>query len=524
MKMNIGAKIIESVLFNQNKNQIIYNSEIISNILVVNRTISLAENLVQKKNYLVGQRVLLILRDSPEFIYSFIATILIGCIPVPINPLIKEEELEYILEDSKASHIIIDEDQFERLNKLLLNAKNIQSKDILIREKSSIPLQQIAKVSSINCLIDNNDRSIQLILKDFQNRTNDIAFWQYTSGTTGNPKAVQHGHETMLVNTYSFAKDVLNISKQDTVISISKMFFGYGLGNSLFFPLLLGSTIILDDQWFSVNQVRRIISENQLTVFFGSPKVYVDLLAVDDENFDQELSKIETFISAGAALPNSIRKLWYQRIGKRIVNGIGSTEIGHIFINDKSLNLSIDNVLGKPVQGYKIRLCNPENPEEEILTPDHIGELCISPPYSLSSYWQKEEENARKYIHGWYHSGDLCSKNIDGIYLFHCRKDDLFKINGRWINPLEIENIIMSNVVEVEECIFSYKYDLNRLPTPVLHIVIREDTDKTIIQNKIFSSLKGKLSSYKIPAEIFYLNAFPRNGNGKIDRKKLIIN
>ncbi|RMZ59975.1 hypothetical protein D1632_10280 [Chryseobacterium nematophagum] len=516
--MNLAENIIKNLLLSDNQNQILYNLNSLSGKEIVKKIANLAQNLQSTRKFTSGERVLLIMKDSPEFVYSFLALIFIGCIPVPINPLIKDSELEYILEDSKAIGVIIDDQQYHRLYRIIFNSSSIITDCVIV----NLFLQNECFASSyLSQYLDEYNGSSDL---DFiYEKNNPIAFWQYTSGTTGRPKAVQHTHYTMLFNTNMFAKKTLKICHNDIIMSVSKMFFGYGLGNSLFFPLLTGASVVIDKEWFSLDSLKKNISLYQPTIFFGTPKVYLDILQNENKFSQKDFTNIRLFISAGAALPHFIKKKWNELYGKPIVNGIGSTEIGHIFLCDHEINEMHENVLGVPIEGYEVKICKTDNSEQEINNYNEIGEMCICPPANAaSSYWNMPETNREKYKGNWYLSGDLCSKTEQGVYLYHGRKDDLFKVNGRWVSAWEIENIILNEFFEVSECALTFHLDENEFPSPILYVVSKIDTDVIDLESRIYSTLKLKISSYKLPSKIFFIEELPRNSNGKVNKKYLV--
>ncbi|WP_426482965.1 AMP-binding protein [Chryseobacterium sp. R2ACT005] len=519
--MNTSRNIIKNLLLYNNENQILYDLNSLSGKEIAEKIITVATSLRSTGKFGCGDRVILIMNDSPEFIYSFLSLISIGCIPVPLNPLIQDSELEYILLDSKATGVIIDNHQYLRLYHTIHSSYHIINDCIIVNNPS------VKEYGSINYLqkflSPQNFPAVSLELEFEYAETNPVAFWQYTSGTTGNPKAVQHRHLTMLTNTELFAQKTLEIAKEDIILSVSKMFFGYGLGNSLFFPLLTGASVIIDEKWFTVDYLKKNIRLYKPTILFGTPKVYSEILH-QHENFSKnEFNSIRLFISAGSSLPESIIREWKAVFDKTIINGIGSTEIGHIFMcNHQLKEQSKNSSLGLPVPGYHIKISRIDTPDETIENYGEIGELCIYPPKStLSSYWEKEETNKIKYKEGWYFSGDLCSQNEDGSYIYHGRKDDLFKVNGRWVNPIEIENYILQNFRQVDECAISYYLDDDGLAKPVLYLVEKNRTATDVLSEEIQKKLSENFPSYKRPSRIYFIKELTRNSNGKVIRKRL---
>ncbi|AZA53954.1 AMP-binding protein [Chryseobacterium sp. G0201] len=519
--MNITKNIIENLLLYNNENQILYGIKNVSGNEIADKIIAFASCLRFTGEFNCGDRVLLIMNDSPEFIYSFLSLISIGCIPVPLNPLIKDSELEYILLDSKATGTIIDNNQYLRLYDVIHNSCYIINDCIIIND----PL--IMDNGSFNYLqkylFPQNFSHSHLGLEFLYEENNQIAFWQYTSGTTGNPKAVQHKHNTMLINTELFAQKTLEIVKEDIILSISKMFFGYGLGNSLFFPLITGATVIIDEKWFAIDNLIKNMRLYKPTVLFATPKVYSEILHQHKDFSKKEFNSIRLFMSAGSPLPESIIRQWETIFEKTITNGIGSTEIGHIFMCDYQPKEQSKNAsLGVPVLGYDVKISEIDAPYETIENYGEIGELCIYPPKStLSSYWGPEEFNKIRYKEGWCFSGDLCSQRYDGSYIYHGRKDDLFKVNGRWVNPIEIENHVLQNFKQVHECAITYYLDDDNLAQSVLYVVEKTGINTEVLSDKIQKMLSKNFPTFKAPSRIYFIKELKRNSNGKVNRKRL---
>jgi acyl-coenzyme A synthetase/AMP-(fatty) acid ligase len=512
--MNLGNQIIEKILCNNNPEQIIFEDRIISGETLVKNSLTLALSF-QKLNFMQEQRVLLIMKDSPSYIYSFIALLSLGCIPVPLNPKIEADILEYVLKDSRAAGVIIDQEEYSRLESILNPTPYIDPSRIILDDTIYEPNSKASRATPLSGLIGIDDEKV----RDFQyyhSKPSSIAFWQYTSGTTGMPKAVQHSQEAMLSNTNNFAVNRVGINKSDRILSIPKMFFGYGLGNSLFFPLLTGASVLLDQDWPSLEKLQKNINNYQPTILFGVPKIYSLILRHKGHFKKSEFASIRLFISAGAPLAKNLNIDWNKWIGKFIVNGIGCTEVGHIFLCHTPDSI-VPELSGWPVPGYKLRITDLENPEKEVPA-GNIGELCVLSPYDLGKYWENQSSNNRKFKQGWYYSGDLCMMDETGGYVFMGRKDNLFKINGRWINPEEIEARIMS-LFSIEECALIDVEENDGLSIPVLFIVKKPEGLRD--DQEIIHELSKYISSYKLPKYIFHIDDLPKNANGKICRNVL---
>lgn len=511
--MNLGHEIIERVLSNNNQEQIVFKGRAISGEEIVRNSLTLASSF-RHLNFMQEQRVLLIMQDSPSFIYCFIALLSIGCIPVPLNPKMEGDVLKYILTDSRAIGVIVDANEYDRLEETFCSSSYIHSTTVIVDDTENGNTLKTDLANRLSSLKEKNYGEEKF--NYYKSKAVSIAFWQYTSGTTGMPKAVQHSQEVMLLNTNRFAEAILGINKRDRIISIPKMFFGYGLGNSLFFPLLTGASVFLDNEWPSLERIQQNIKSFKPSIFFGVPKIYSLIIKNKNHSDRKDMEPIRLFFSAGAQLPSNMNKNWFSWTGKHIVNGIGCTEIGHVFICNKPDAVSPE-LSGWPVSDYTIRLVDLENQDVEVPV-GKVGELCIKAPYELGRYWENQQVNDVKFQYGWYYSGDLCIKDEEGAYAFMGRKDNLFKINGRWVNPEEIEIKIM-NLLDIEECALIDVEEEDGLSIPVLFLT--KKAGSFISESEIKSVLMKHLSNYKIPKHIFYIEELPKNTNGKVSRSAI---
>ena len=511
--MNLAKHIIDQIALHNNPEQVCFRESKISGDQVVSNSLTLASSL-QQLNFMPDQRVLLLMKDHPSFIYTFISLMAIGCIPIPLNPKIEENVLHNILHDSRATGVIIDSNECGRLEHVLLCSPYLNHEKYIVQDI----YEEGISCTQGNC-ISRLLAAEQIPGGDFMyydKKPVSPAFWQYTSGTTGMPKAVQHSQEAMLVNTSKFAIGTLGINKADRIISVPKMFFGYGLGNSFFFPLLTGASVLLDTEWPAIDRLAQNIERFRPTILFGVAKTYSQFLQNKTRFSDTDMSGIKLFFSAGSNLPCGINNEWMAWQGRHIVNGIGSTEIGHVFICNKPQGV-VPDVSGWPVSGYQIRISDPADHQKDVPV-GMPGELCIQAPYCLGKYWENNTSNDEHFTQNWYHSGDLCSKTPGGGYVFLGRKDDLFKINGRWVNPVEVETVVLQ-LFEIDECALIEVEDENGLGAAVLFIVKRND--RHVDEDDVRKMLPLHLNSYKCPKEIYLLDQLPKNANGKVNRTNI---
>ncbi len=457
-----------------------------------------------------GERVLFLLYDTPAFTASFLAAIWIGAVPVPITPRSKPETLSYIIQDSDAHFIVAEEDslpaidkaQEELRNRPQVIFQNLYTPSTANRPKGAFSLSKcLSSHGAVDCV---------------DSKPQDIVFWLYTSGTTGKPKAVMHTAIGMLANTELYAARSLGIGPGDTVYSVAKLFFAYGLGNSLFFPLLLGATAILDREWPTPANVADNISNYRPSVFFGVPAMYNMLLGSKANR--TAISTPRTFVSAGAHLPGSLFKRWQNFTDKKILDGLGATEMGHIFLaNDRES--AQPGRTGQAIPGYEFRL---EDTEGNEVAMGEQGVLWVRGTSVSTGYWQKTDTTKERFQHGWYRTGDLFSCDAEGYYYCHGREDDLFKIKGRWVVPAEIENLVCTEFSDVTEAVLIPVNDPHDLTQSVL--VLRtalNETEGKKLCDDVAEYLRHKVEQFKNPSAIHIVADFPRNDNGKLLRNKL---
>ncbi len=480
----------------------------------------LFENIIKSADYLLKsgirqeERVVLLLNDTPAIYEFFLGAIAVGAIPVLINPKIKLEDLEYILKDSEATVIVSEIRPLKELETIFNSTPFISSRNKMIIQDKYVSDGSILKKnkeyfyprSSKTIFIEEEDLEMSFVVK----HQDAPAFWQYTSGTTGKPKAVVHSQLSMLSNTFNFAEQTLKITDKDCIYSIPKMFFGYGLGNSLFFPLWTGATVILDDHWPSMDRVTYLIQKHRPTILFAVPKIYGALLKYEK---DTDYSSVRIFYSAGSNLNATVNNKWKETNGKFVTQGIGCTEIGHVYLSTTPTSENI-NATGKPVQGFNVRL--KKDDEEE------LGELHVQPSYKLLGY--HGNENQDKFLeNNWYKTSDNFTQGKEGDYVFSSRVDDMFKINGRMVIPSIIENHVLENYA-VNEAVFVAleNEELSDVSSYLCITLLDTTTNETVLLRDLELDFSQNMPSYMRPNQIVVFDSFEYNSNGKIIKKKII--
>ncbi|MBB3117579.1 AMP-binding protein [Pseudoduganella violacea] len=494
------------------KNAYLYNNTGLSYSSLFQRSASLAQAL-RGLGLVSRQRIVISLYDSPAVSEIFLAALSIGAIPVVINPKLSRDSLSHIIADSGASLLACETDNLDTVRAVCADAATPPRLLLQDSYATVVPAKTGDKAADLLHLSALTQQ--QCAFEFTYIGENEAAFWQYTSGTTGRPKAVQHCSVTMLENTQAFAVCTHGFTSDDVFYSAAKMFFGYGFGASFFFPLLLGATAVLDSAMPSNDYaVLRNIAAHRPSAIFCAPALYAALLP-HAARLKPYLSEDTVFISAGSGLPQSIFERWQEAFGLPIYDGIGSTEMGHIFLSNAPSSLKA-GATGRPVVGYQVRL------EASAQGQDGDGILWVKGRHPNLGYWNKPQASGEKFVDGWCCTGDLFSRDAEGFYTYRGRSDDLFKSNGIWVTPLAIESEIQRRLPQVLECALVPHQGDGELAEPVLFCVIDA---KQCGQEEGITAVQAILGEvcekHSLPKQLLALDALPRNDNGKVSRAAL---
>jgi benzoate-CoA ligase len=448
-----------------------------------------------------GERVALLLYDSPEFIACFLAAVSVGAICVPVNTFVPPEEVMFILSDCQARLMIVEDD---------LEWK-VDIQDARINESCSLLV-----VDSVERhYFDPKDESLERPPLASTTRAMP-AFLLYTSGSTGRPKGAIHHHGSVPVTVESYGAQVLGLRASDRVYSSSRLFFAYGLGNSLSFPLSAGATVILDSVRPAPDHLARLFEEQRPTVFFGVPAVYRALLDHQSHTAGLDLSSVRLCVSAGEALPAKIFEEWRQRFGLTILDGIGSTEMLHIFISNLQGKARAGSS-GVVVDGYEARIVDQALNSVSAGEP---GNLWVKGGSATIGYWNRDDLTEATIREGWVATGDLYKKDEDGFHYHLGRSDDCFKVRGLWVSPIEVESVL-SGHGRVQEAAVVCGADEDGLATVRAFVVIRQGEGSEHLREELRQFARGRLPQYKVPGQIEFITEMPRTSTGKVQRFKL---
>ena len=448
----------------------------------------------------IEERVLLLLPDGPEFIYCFFGALKIGAVPVPVNTVWKAPDYEYVLNDSRARVLIM-------------------SDALLLQIEAIAPsrLRYLRHVVVIGDRLADLMASASPQLEAEPTSKDDAAFWLYSSGSTGFPKGCVHLHHDMVTCADTYAKGILQIRAGDRCFSVAKLFFAYGLGNAMYFPFAVGATTILWPGAPTAANVYSVIETYRPTLFFSVPTNFAMLLAHRRDGADFDLSSVRHAVSAGEALPAALFERFKQRFGVEILDGIGSTEVLHIFISNRPGAVR-PGASGQIVPGYEARIVDEHN---QPVATGEIGNLVIRGDSTCSAYWNKHEKSKEAIEGHWIRTGDKFVQDEDGYFWYAGRSDDMLKVGGIWVSPVEVENALIEHS-SVMECAVVGRCDRDGLTKPAAYVVLKDDVEATPeLAGELQTWVTGKLADYKRPRWVEFVPHLPKTATGKIQRFKL---
>ncbi len=454
-----------------------------------------------------GDRVLLVLPDSSEFIAAFFGATTIGAVAVPVNSGARPSDYAYYLADSGARFAIVHADALDPV--LEMRAAGVLETLVVVGTAPA------SKGSPTPIAWDHWLASAEPITEPADTASTDTAFFLYTSGSGGTPKGAVHRHRDMLVANTCYAQGILGLTPQDRTFSVSKLFFAYGMGNGMYFPLGAGAATILYPGRPRPEPVAQIVGRYRPTAFFAVPTFYGALLAEAERGLATDFSSVRLAVSAGEPLPAEIFERFRDRFGIEILDGIGSTEMLHIFLSPRPGRTRAGSC-GFEVPGYSARIVDEEG---HPVSSGTIGNLWVRGESALAGYWNKPELTAQTKRGDWVCTGDKFVQDADGFF-HHCgRADDMMKVRGMWVAPAEVENALLAHPAVAEAAIIGRSFD--GLIRPIAYLVLRQGQGTPELALALREFLHDRLPSHKIPAEFHFVPNLPKTATGKIQRFKL---
>jgi benzoate-CoA ligase len=450
-------------------------------------------------------RVLVLCLDAPEFVGTFWGAIKMGAVPVPVNTLMRAADYLYFLNDSRAKVAVISAPLLAEVAPVLAQAPYLQHV-LVAGGAAGAHLSWEDRVAKASASLDAADTS-----KD------DAAFWLYSSGSTGFPKGAVHLHHDMVVCYETYARQVLGMRPDDRVFSAAKLFFAYGLGNAGYFPLGAGAHSVLYPQRPTPEGVFDVITRTRPTLYFGVPTLYAAMLAVKDADKRWDLSSLRLCVSAGEALPEEIYKRWQDRFGVEIIDGIGTTEILHIFLSNRP-GAARPGSSGVPVPGYEAIVVDDEG---RAVPQGEIGNLRVKGDSTMAYYWNKHDKTKDTLYGHWIATGDKYYQDADGYFWYAGRADDMLKVGGIWVSPVEVEGTLIKHPAVLEAAVVGHE-DTDRLVKPRAFVVLKEEAaGQPALAEELKAFVKGKIAPYKYPRWVEFVSELPKTATGKIQRFKL---
>jgi 4-hydroxybenzoate-CoA ligase len=452
------------------------------------------------------QRVVMLMLDTVDFPVVFWGAIRAGIIPVPLNTLLGPEQYAYVLEDSRAPLVVA--------SAPLLPA--VEAAVAASGRKVRIVVAGAESGGAHPRLDDLLDKA-EPAAEPADALADEVAFWLYSSGSTGMPKGVKHVHSSLIETAKLYGERVLGMREDDVVYSAAKLFFAYGLGNAMTFPMAAGATAALLDERPTPKSVFAVMKREQPTIFFGVPTLYTAILNDPECTPENGSRRLRLCVSAGEALPEHVGLAWNKKFGVDILDGTGSTEMLHIYLTNAPGDLRY-GTSGRAVPGYELRLVDEDGGEVGV---GEIGEMLVRGPSHAEGYWNQREKSRRTFEGAWTRTGDKYVREADGRFVCCGRTDDMFKVSGIWVSPFEVEAALISHDAVLEAAVVPAE-DLDGLLKPKAYIVLKNaGAGDDGLGEALKEHVKGAIGPWKYPRWIEVVESLPKTATGKIQRFKL---
>jgi benzoate-CoA ligase family protein len=453
------------------------------------------------------ERVAMVVRDEPGFLAWFLGCLRAGVVPVPLSTMLRGEELGAIVDDARARVAVLSAASLPLLPALAAGAPDLAQVVVVGEPEGPLPVVPGVGLVSFDDLDDEGE------LPPGRTGRDSPAFWLYSSGTTGTPKGVMHRHGSLEATARTYAAEVLRIGPEDRCFSAAKLFFAFGLGNALTFPLSVGATTVLDPRPASPAMVAEVVARDQPTLFFGSPGLLAAMVAqeVDPRPF----ASVRLGATAGEALPAEVHRRFTERFGFPVLDGLGSTEALHIFLSNRP-GAERPGTSGTPVPGYEVRLVDDEGRVVE--EPGVPGNLQVAGPSIATGYWCRTEATQAAFEGRWLRTGDVYVRTEDGCYQFLGRTSDMIKAGGIWVSPAEVENVLLAQEAVAEAAVVGGRTP-EGLEEVVAFVVPRPGVELDPVA--LEAHCRERMAAFKRPRRIVVVEELPKTATGKIQRYRL---
>jgi benzoate-CoA ligase family protein len=463
-----------------------------------------AGNALREMGVRVEDRVLIVLPDCPEFVWTWFGTNRVGGVITMVNPLLPAEDYRYYLEYTRARVAVIHASLVENFAKAAKDARHL--KNVLVVGEGH------GEFHSFGQVVDAQPDE----LMPADTHRDDIAIWLFTSGSTGHPKGAVHLQHDLPYNTECYAKGVLGVNEHDLTVSVPKLFFGYATGTNLLFPFAAGGATALFSERSTPEKLFEVIERYRPTILTSVPTMISGMLAVSGAG-GRDLSSLRACLSAGEALPAELYRRWIKTFGVEILDGIGSAEMFHIYITNRPGDVKPGS-LGRVVEGYEAEVVDAAG---RAVSPGEMGTLRIKGDSAALCYWQAHEKSKATFAGDWCTTGDQFHADAEGYYWYHGRTDDMLKVSGVFVAPAEIENCLLRHEAVLEAAVVGHDAG-DGLVKPKAFVVLREGhTANEELAQSIKNFVKSHLALYKYPRWVEFVASLPKNDRGKIDRRKL---
>ena len=465
------------------------------------------------------ERVLLLMHDTSHWPVAFLGCLYAGVVPVAVNTLLTADDYAYMLHHSRARAALVSAELLPVLDEAIgrrgAGAAGNQLAHLVVSHADEATGNGRAPAAPTSSIVSLDDAlaSHEPLAKAVTSHGDDPAFWLYSSGSTGRPKGTVHTHANLWWTAELFGKPVLGLTEEDVCFSAAKLYFAYGLGNALTFPLSVGASVVLMSERPTPDAVFRRWTERKPTVFFGAPTGFAGMLA-SPRLPSREAVALRMCSSAGEALPAEIGQRFSDRFGCEIIDGIGSTEMLHVYVSNRPGDVRYGTT-GRPVDGYEIEL---RGEDGRPVAAGEVGDLYVKGPSAALMYWSNRDKSRETFQGAWTRSGDKYTCDADGYYTYAGRSDDMLKVSGIYVSPFEVEATLMQHPAVLESAVIG-KEDQDGLTKTKAYVVLKDGMQATTEELQAF--VKQRLAPYKYPRFVEFVEELPKTATGKIQRFRL---